>query len=88
MKRIDIFYGGEHYSVGGRELAELQTEIDTAITRGGDWIRVNDGEGQAREAFLYLSPGVSVAIVPVPVRPHADGDLPWEGGAPSAEFVS
>jgi hypothetical protein len=88
MKRIDIFYGGEHYSVGGVDFDALQSDIEAIIVRGGGWLLVNDGEGEVREAYLYLSPGVSIAIVPVPERGDAEGEGPWEGGAPSAEFVS
>ena len=46
MKRIDIIYGGEHYSVGGRDLESLRAEIEEQLASGGvGWITVNDGEG-------------------------------------------
>ena len=64
MKRIDIHYGGDQYSVGGRDLAELQEEIT-----GGDtprWLKVNDGEGAPRTAYLLLAPGIPIAVVPIP----------------------
>lgn len=87
MKRIDILYGGDHYSVGGKDLAELQAEIQDAVARGGDWISVNEGEGGAREAFLFVGPGVPLALVPVPVPVETDG-APWEDGAPNAGIVA
>lgn len=64
MKRIDIHYGGDQYSVGGRDLAELQDEI----TGGHDprWLKVNDGEGAPRTAYLLLAPGIPIAVVPIP----------------------
>ncbi|MGL4256730.1 MAG: hypothetical protein ACRCSL_10375 [Microbacterium sp.] len=66
MKRIDIIYGGEHYSVGGREPAELLSEIEGGVSRGTAWLSVNDGEGAPRQAFLLLTPGTPIAIVPIP----------------------
>jgi hypothetical protein len=35
VKRIDIYYGGEHYSVGGRELADVQADIAAGLAVGG-----------------------------------------------------
>jgi hypothetical protein len=72
VKRIDIYYGGEHYSVGGRELADLQADIAASLAAGGGWLTVNDGEGAHRTAFLLIAPGVPIAVVPVP-QERADG---------------
>ena len=66
MKRIDIFYGGEHYSVGGRELDDVLEEISSGIASGVHWLSVNDGEGAPRQAYLLLTPGTQIAVVPVP----------------------
>ena len=66
MKRIDIVYGGELYSVGGREFEEVRQEVVDGTADGPSWLRVNDGEGMRREAYLLLSPGVPIALVPVP----------------------
>lgn len=65
MKRIDIYYAGAHYSLGGRELAEVQEEIADLAGRGG-WMLVNDSEGARRDAYLWVSPGVTIALVPIP----------------------
>ncbi|WP_127819146.1 hypothetical protein [Microbacterium sp. CPCC 204701] len=70
MKRIDIYYGGEHYSVGGRDLGDVAQEIVDGIASGPRWLEVNDGEGEARTAFLLLSAGVPVAVVPIPDEPY------------------
>src|SRR3546814_21128861 len=50
MKRIDIVYGGQSYSVGQRDIDELRAEI-LAKTRaeGGYWLEVNSGEGARSE---------------------------------------
>ncbi|MDF2492932.1 MAG: hypothetical protein K0Q58_1510 [Microbacterium sp.] len=66
MKRIDIEYGGQTYCVGDRELEDLQREISEGIRSGDHWLHVNDGEGQRRDAYLHLGPGVSISVVPVP----------------------
>ncbi|MEV8359326.1 MULTISPECIES: hypothetical protein [unclassified Microbacterium] len=66
MKRIDIVYGGELYSVGGREFDDVRQEVLDGMLSAPQWLRVNDGEGMRREAFLLLTPGVPIALVPVP----------------------
>ena len=63
MKRVDIQYGGEHYSIGGRELEDVKREIADGIDTGKVvWLEVNSGEGQLRPAEIALSPGVSIAV--------------------------
>lgn len=77
MKRIDIYYGGEHYSVGGRDLEDVRREVVEGIASPPQWLEVNDGEGEVRTAYLLLSPGVPLAVVPIPdesVGPGAEGD--------------
>lgn len=66
MKRIDIDYGGQLYSIGNRELGDLQREISDGIRSGDYWLHVNDGEGQRRDAFLHLGPGVQITVIPIP----------------------
>ncbi|WP_036317699.1 hypothetical protein [Microbacterium sp. B24] len=65
MKRIDVHYGGNLYSVGGRALAEVQHEVERAAASGG-WLLVNDGEGARRDAYLWVAAGVPIALVPIP----------------------
>jgi hypothetical protein len=63
MKRVDIEYGGEHYSVGGRDLEDIKREIDDGLRSGAIfWLEVNVGEGQPRAAHLAISHGVSIAL--------------------------
>jgi hypothetical protein len=66
MKRIDIEYGGQHFSVGGRELDDLLAEISEGLRDGPTWLEVNDGEGRRRDALLLIAPGVPLAVIPVP----------------------
>jgi len=65
MKRIDVYYGGQHYSLGNRDYAEVVAEVEAAVAAGRGWLRVNYGEGKRRDADLLLTPGVPIALVPV-----------------------
>ncbi|MGC5172501.1 hypothetical protein ACLQ2Q_17840 [Microbacterium sp. DT81.1] len=65
MKRIDLHYGGELCSVRKRELADLQTEINLLMDTGG-WLVVNDGEGIRRDSHRWITPGVPLAVIPIP----------------------
>ena len=78
MKRIDIYYGGDHYSVGGRQLEAVQHEIATGLASGVHWLEVNEGDGRERQAFLLLTPGVPLSIVPIPDHPSAHGGDAWD----------
>ncbi len=67
MKRIDIVYGGRDYSVSGRELDDLQNEIESLLAGGaGHWLQVSIAGGEPQPTYLYLSPGTPIALVPVP----------------------
>jgi hypothetical protein len=66
MKRIDIEYAGNTYRVADRGLEELQQEIAHGMQSGSYWLTVDDGEGQNATAFLHLSPGTPIALVPIP----------------------
>jgi hypothetical protein len=68
MKRIDLHFGGHLYSVGGRELADVQAEIESCHDNGG-WMLVNDGEGARRDAWLWVTRGSSIALIPIPEEP-------------------
>jgi hypothetical protein len=79
MKRIDIVYGGEHYSVGGRDFETLRAEIETGLAGGVHWLLVNDGEGAPRWAHLLLTPGVPLAVIPIPDdAPEVAGGSLWD----------
>ncbi|MGC5172263.1 hypothetical protein ACPW96_16490 [Micromonospora sp. DT81.3] len=76
MKRIDIRYGGDTYSVGGRDLEELRQEILTGLDSGKYWLIVNDGEGMRRDAQLLITPGVPISLIPIPSpEEEAAGDV-------------
>jgi hypothetical protein len=66
VKRVDLLYGGDRYSVAGRDIADLQKEIGDAVDAGrSHWLRVNSGEGILEPAYLLVSPGVPLALLDV-----------------------
>jgi hypothetical protein len=72
MKRISILAAGTRYSVGDRDLSDLQQEIATALKSGEPyWLEVNEGEGTPRPALLLITPGMNLVLVPIP-EPHQD----------------
>ena len=66
MTRIDINYGGKHYSLGDRNLDQVKSEIEAILesNRPG-WLSVNHGSGSLRAAHLLITAGVHFALVPV-----------------------
>ncbi|MEF2979326.1 hypothetical protein [Subtercola sp. YIM 133946] len=67
MKRINIIYGGQPYSIGGRELDDVMAEIGAGLRSPEPrWLTANFGEGMPREVRLLLTSGVDLAIIPVP----------------------
>ena len=72
MKRIDVHFGGHMYSLGGRALDDVKAEIQACQDAGG-WLLVNDGEGSRRDAYLWLTRGTPIALVPIPDEPAEEG---------------
>ncbi len=67
MKRIDIYYGVDHYSVAGRDLDEVMEQIRAGVGSAEPvWMPVNLGEGTLRPASILLTPGVPITVVPEP----------------------
>lgn len=74
MKRIDILYGGDLFSINEREVDELRAEIDDMIADGGGWLTVNMGDHTRREAHLRLTAHTHVVLAPVPAGEEEPGD--------------
>ncbi|MDD7930616.1 hypothetical protein [Microbacterium thalli] len=65
-KRIDVFYGGRAYTIGGRDLEDVRAEIADALESGHGWLSVNDGEGVAQGTELLITHGVDVTLAALP----------------------
>ena len=76
-----MVYGGAQYSLGGRSLESIQTEVETALGSGKPyWLRVNSGGGRFEDAYLLIVPGIPFAILNV--KPNSNGtdiDLEVDG---------
>lgn len=66
MKRVDILYNGQLFSVGGSDPDAIVERIEAAVRAGSGWLQVNDGEGERREALLLVTPGTPIAVIPIP----------------------
>lgn len=80
MNRVDIVYGGQQYSLAGRSIDSIQTEIDAAITTGKPyWLMVNSGGGRFEDAYLLIAPGIPFAVLNVQPEDGQDIDLDVDG---------
>jgi len=67
MKRIDVLYDGQLYSIANRDIEELSAEILTRVQASeAFWLEVNSGEGQPRPTHILMAPGTAVALIPIP----------------------
>jgi len=67
MKRIDVTYDGQLYSVANRDVDDLVAQISDGMTRPEPfWLEVNSGEGEPRPTRLLLTAGVPIALTPIP----------------------
>jgi hypothetical protein len=74
MKRVNIFYGGQPYSIGHRSVDDVQAEIDQGLDAHGRlWLSVNYGEGLLQKTRLLITAGVDIALVAVEI-PDDDDD--------------
>ena len=75
MNRIDIVYGGRPYSLCGRSVESLRSEIAVAVVAGVPyWLNVNSGAGRFEDAYLLITPGVAVVVVNVSPNGGDDDD--------------
>jgi 6-phosphofructokinase len=71
LKRINIRYGGDHYTLARTDMEELKNEIATAIENGGThWLHVNRGEGSFQQADLLITTGTPIAIIGIEIPPE------------------
>lgn len=82
MKRVNIMYDGNQYSVGQADVELIKREIEAAHTAGGPrWITVNYGEGRPQPAELLVGPGIPISVIPIP------GDLAPDEGEAAGELT-
>lgn len=80
MKRVDIVYGGQQYSLGGRSIESIRAEVSQAFTDGAPyWLRVNSGGGRFEDAYLLIAPGIPFAVLNVKPENGDDIDLDVDG---------
>ncbi|MEC5151976.1 hypothetical protein [Cryobacterium sp. GrIS_2_6] len=80
MNRIDIVYGGQQYSLGGRSAESVRNEINAAVTSGQPyWLPVNSGGGRFEDAYLLIAPGIAFAVLDVKPTNADDLDLEVDG---------
>jgi hypothetical protein len=70
LKRINIRYDGDHYTLANRKLSDVQNEITTAILAGQPlWLRVNHGEGSYQPADLLITASTPISLMGVELPP-------------------
>jgi hypothetical protein len=80
MIRVDIVYGGQQYSLGGRSAESIRNEITAAVTSGQPyWLPVNSGGGRFEDAYLLILPGIAFAVLDVKPTNGDDLDLEVDG---------
>lgn len=66
MKRIEIIYDGQRYSVGGGDIDALRAKVESVQTAAEPtWLDVFSDEGRPQPAQLLLLPGLPIALIPV-----------------------
>lgn len=64
MKRINISYGGEHYTIADADPEVVKEQINQALIAGEPyWLRVNHGEGTVRAADILITTGTAISII-------------------------
>jgi hypothetical protein len=83
MNRVEIIYGGQPYSLGGRSLDSIQTEVEGAIAAEHPWwLKVNSGGGRFEDAYLLITPGCSIALVNA--KPDGEEFAEYENAVPDS----
>jgi hypothetical protein len=76
MKRINIIYGGEQYTIADADPEQVKADIAQAITSGRPfWLRVNHGEGTVRAADLLITSGTAISLMGI--EPSGPTDSPY-----------
>lgn len=65
MKRIEVIYGGQQFSIGNRVYDEVKEELLAGMADGPAWFRVTVGEGGDARADLLISSAIPIALIPI-----------------------
>ena len=85
VNRIDINYGGRHYTVGNRSVEDVQDEVQRILATGTPgWLTVNYGAGSLREARLLITIGVPLSLAPTELP---DAEIFVQAQAEQAEDI-
>ena len=75
MKRINIIYGSENYTIADADPEVIKADIAQAIVSGRPfWLRVNHGEGTVRAADLLITAGTAISLMGI--EPSGPTDTP------------
>jgi len=73
MKRVDIEYLGQSYTLPNTSAEHVRHEVEKGFATGKPfWLRVNHGEGKPQPVDLLLTPGVGLTV--------ADANVDEESG--------
>lgn len=71
IKRINIRYGGDHFTMASSDLDAVKGEIETALAGGRVyWLHVNRGEGTFQSAQLLITAGTPIALMGIEAPPE------------------
>ena len=60
---VYVLYDGNRFTIAGRTIEDVQSEIDEALSAGAPrWLEVNYGEGRPTPARILLAPGAHIAL--------------------------
>jgi hypothetical protein len=75
VKRINISYGGEHYTMANADPEVVKADITKALAGGQPlWLRANHGEGTVRAADLLITTGTPIALMGIDPTTSIDGE--------------
>ncbi|SKC68335.1 hypothetical protein ACUWEX_13310 [Okibacterium fritillariae] len=66
MRRVDIAYGGMHYSLPRTTVEAVKKTIEEGLAGTGPrWMTVNFGEGKPQPVEILISPNIPIALAQV-----------------------
>ena len=67
MARVEVIYGGQSFMIVGRDIDDVQQQIDDILALGASgWLTAYDGHGTQSPYRLLITRGVPLAIARPP----------------------